>query len=156
MNTHIQELPEKPRTPRHTGFPEPLSIGMLSDPSFCFNTDLVDRNTTLPHPDADTSPGATIESADIDLVRTRSRISFRGRHRSGKNNKGAIVVPEDLHTNIHYADGSKETNDFATIEKEAGAREDILEPPVVKEEVGESEKGEQKKGILGKLSSLKV
>lgn len=142
MNTYIQELPEKSHSPRHTGFPEPLSI---------------DRNTTLPHPDADTSPGATIESADIDLVRTHSRLSFRGRHRSGKHIKNSLVVPEDLYKNIQYADGSKETKDLTMIESGADAREDNLEPLAVKAEVGESEKkGEQKKGILGKLNSLKV
>lgn len=66
-------------------------------------------------------------------------------------------MPEDLYKNIQYADGSKETKDLTMIESGADAREDNLEPLAVKAEVGESEKkGEQKKGILGKLNSLKV
>ncbi|KEZ38657.1 hypothetical protein SAPIO_CDS10669 [Scedosporium apiospermum] len=48
---------------RDTGFPEP----------FCGS-----RNTTLPHPEANLSPDATLEASDIDPSRalTRTRRSF--------------------------------------------------------------------------------
>ncbi|EOO02607.1 hypothetical protein UCRPA7_1901 [Phaeoacremonium minimum UCRPA7] len=45
-------------TSRDTGFPEP----------FCGN-----RNTTLPHPDADLSPNASISADDISITRVLSR-----------------------------------------------------------------------------------
>ena len=52
-----------------------------------------DRNTTLSHPDADTSKNATIEAPDIALERTHSRRSFRHhRHHSSKSGK---LTPED-------------------------------------------------------------
>ena len=55
----------------------------------------IDRNTTLPHPDADTSKNATIEAQDVPLERTHSRRSFlhkHGRHHSGKSGK---ITPEE-------------------------------------------------------------
>ncbi|CAM1500655.1 Fc.00g098170.m01.CDS01 [Cosmosporella sp. VM-42] len=60
------------REPRDTGFPEP------------FNGD---RNTTLPHPDADLSPNACICQEDIDPDRAlrRHRRSFLR-----KNNKHTL------------------------------------------------------------------
>jgi hypothetical protein len=64
-------------------------------------------------------------------------------------------VPEHLYGNIEYADGSKEAKDHKTIEREAAAREDIVEPP--KDEVAESpRKAERKKGIFGKINLPKV
>ncbi|RDA92521.1 hypothetical protein CP533_4191 [Ophiocordyceps camponoti-saundersi (nom. inval.)] len=59
------------RQRRETGFPEPLDE---------------DRNTTLPHPDADLSPGACIsqEEVAIDRALKRHRLSFLHKHK--KNN----------------------------------------------------------------------
>jgi len=72
MNKNVQELPTGRKAHsganKDTGFPEPLSP---------------DRNTTLPHPDADTSENATIEAPDIALSHTHSRRSFLSRHHSG-------------------------------------------------------------------------
>ncbi|RAL58991.1 hypothetical protein DID88_009020 [Monilinia fructigena] len=50
---------------KDTGFPEPLSH---------------DRNTTLPHPEADTSPYATLESSEFDPYRSHSRLSIKRLH----------------------------------------------------------------------------
>ena len=58
-----------------------------------------DRNTTLRHPDADTSPNACIEANDFDPSRIRQRYrSFRSRH-------GKISV-DTSYTNWPSADGT--------------------------------------------------
>ncbi|OHE99150.1 hypothetical protein CORC01_05643 [Colletotrichum orchidophilum] len=51
---------------RDTGFPEP------------FNGE---RNTTLPHPDANLSPNAVISQEDLSGNRSRTRRSFLQKHR---------------------------------------------------------------------------
>ncbi|KAG5926256.1 hypothetical protein E4U42_003496 [Claviceps africana] len=60
------------KEPRDTGFPEPLDK---------------DRNTTLPHPDADLSPNASLSSDDVSTPRTikRDRLAFLK-----KNNKRTV------------------------------------------------------------------
>lgn len=72
MNSSSERLERQGNGYRCTGFPEPLSP---------------DRNTTLPHPDADTSLNATIEAPEnMDLTRTHSRRSFlHGRTRLRKH-----------------------------------------------------------------------
>ncbi|RDL37686.1 uncharacterized protein BP5553_05119 [Venustampulla echinocandica] len=98
---HEHDMPGKVREERNslgkgTGFPEPLCE---------------DRNTTLPHPDADTSPNATIEAKDIPPVRVHSRHRlFLGRHQSKTRSHGGTlnVQPMGLYDNIQYADGSVE------------------------------------------------
>ncbi|KAG5975387.1 hypothetical protein E4U55_007731 [Claviceps digitariae] len=62
----------KRAVPRDTGFPEPFDKA---------------RNTTLPHPDADLSPNATLSSDDVSTERTmkRDRLSFLK-----KNNKRTV------------------------------------------------------------------
>lgn len=44
---------------------------------------VIGRNTTLPHPDADTSPNACISQDDISIsrVESRQRRSFRAKHK---------------------------------------------------------------------------
>jgi len=69
MNLDVQPppKPEKNGLDRSfTGFPEPLSPN---------------SNTTLRHPDADTSHGASIEAADVPLSRAQSRVRIPGLHR---------------------------------------------------------------------------
>lgn len=64
----MSSSPTKSYRERDTGFPEPLD-GV--------------RNTTLPHPDADLSPNATISQDDISAERNirRTRRSFLQKHR---------------------------------------------------------------------------
>ncbi|KAH8785598.1 hypothetical protein F5883DRAFT_515185 [Diaporthe sp. PMI_573] len=68
----------RPRS-RETGFPEP----------FCGS-----RNTTLPHPDADTSPNACISQDDISIsrVESRQRRSFRAKHK--RTISHGLITPE--------------------------------------------------------------
>ncbi|KAL5322191.1 hypothetical protein ACEPPN_010161 [Leptodophora sp. 'Broadleaf-Isolate-01'] len=108
MNNHIQDPPAQERNSlgKDTGFPEPLSE---------------DRNTTLPHPEADTSPNATIEAPDIDMTRTHSRRSFLSRHSS--HQKNSSFHPKDLeksglYDNIQYADGSREEKSMKELQGE--------------------------------------
>ncbi|KAM4066041.1 hypothetical protein HRG_000199 [Hirsutella rhossiliensis] len=70
---HIMSPPQtsttKPRRqPRDTGFPEPFDEG---------------RTTTLPHPEADLSPNATIshEELAVDRALKRGRLFSRPKHR---------------------------------------------------------------------------
>jgi len=147
MNANVQEPlgMERNSLGKDTGFPEPLSL---------------DRNTTLPHPDADTSPHAAIESADIDLHRTHSRLSFM-RHYS-KHKGSHLSVP--LYDNIEYADASHENSDVRTIENDVEKRDDLVDPPKTVEEYVEMEDrddqgyrpGERKKGVLRKLNLHKA
>lgn len=74
------------RQPRDTGFPEPFDEGMppsratrqLASPL----TPRPGRTTTLPHPEADLSPNATISHEEIAVDRTlkRGRLFTRPRH----------------------------------------------------------------------------
>ncbi|TAQ90942.1 hypothetical protein B7494_g701 [Chlorociboria aeruginascens] len=100
---------------RDTGFPEPLHP---------------DRNTTLPHPEADISPGASLEAPDTPLQRTHSRRSFRRGH-SHRGSKGSLVLPnsDGLYDKIEYADGSREVSGVKTIETETKNREDLVDSP---------------------------
>ncbi|PBP16876.1 hypothetical protein BUE80_DR012392 [Diplocarpon rosae] len=96
MNT---QDPRGEKTPlgKGTGFPEPLSA---------------DRNTTLPHPDADTSPNATIEAREGDFIKAHSRRSFLAlKHRSRNSSFTHIDLVKSglgLYDNIEYADDNKE------------------------------------------------
>lgn len=102
MPTNVQDLPAKEVNVlnKHTGFPEPLSP---------------DRNTTLPHPDADTSPNATIEAPD-DLTRIHSRNSFLHRRHHSKNSFGRIDPMKGLYDNIKYADRIREVENMKTLD----------------------------------------
>ncbi|KAI8286197.1 hypothetical protein K4K59_007085 [Colletotrichum sp. SAR11_240] len=64
---------------RNTGFPEP------------FNGD---RNTTLPHPDANLSPNAVISQDDIDSskVMARTRRSFLQKHK--RTISHGVITPQ--------------------------------------------------------------
>lgn len=137
MNAKVQELPVpgKPhsRQNKDTGFPEPLSPGThalaspRSFPNYLYSVvykgantpeliggiGTIDRNTTLPHPEADTSENATLEAPDIALSKTRSRHSFLGRHHSYKRSTGkdsAISIGQNGagHEKFGHADGPKE------------------------------------------------
>ncbi|KAJ5041331.1 uncharacterized protein L3040_005876 [Drepanopeziza brunnea f. sp. 'multigermtubi'] len=107
MHYHIQDPPAQERNSRRrdTGFPEPLSE---------------DRNTTLPHPDADTSPNATIESTDVIHKHTHIPRSFlhHGGHRSQssaftrKNTSGS-----GLNNAMEYAEGNPEGKGTKNMER---------------------------------------
>ncbi|KAH8596297.1 hypothetical protein B0O99DRAFT_620037 [Bisporella sp. PMI_857] len=143
---------------RETGFPEPLSP---------------DRNTTLPHPDADTSENATIEAPDIALERRNSRRSLRI-HRHHSSMSGKLTLEETMrYDNITYADGTKEKNSPAVIQTDIEKRDDIGDPPKggVKSDsavsLGQTQsiderdaqgykEGDRTKGILRKLQLHKV
>ncbi|KAG6131314.1 hypothetical protein E4U38_004012 [Claviceps purpurea] len=88
------------RVPRDTGFPEPFHKGKMCMIS-AVDVDMYSRfvqvsysqpprivsNTTLPHPDADLSPNATLSSDDVspERVLKRNRLSFLK-----KNNKRTV------------------------------------------------------------------
>lgn len=118
------------RTQKDTGFPEPLSP---------------DRNTTLPHPDADTSPNPTIEASDIELERTRSRRSFLKRHQSSKSGtipleeRGPFPQRDAMYDGIVYADGSREQKSPTAIERDAERRGNIAAAPTKEEVEGEED-----------------
>jgi hypothetical protein len=69
-----------------------------------------DRNTTLRHPSADTSPGACIESSDVPLSRTHSRVSSRhsfgfGHHRQKSYRYNAPIDMGSVNTAVAGAGG---------------------------------------------------
>ncbi|KJZ78271.1 hypothetical protein HIM_02309 [Hirsutella minnesotensis 3608] len=69
------------RQPRDTGFPEPLDEG---------------RNTTLPHPDADLSPNATISHEDVAgdkaMLKRRRLFSLSNKHKKTINH--GVISPQ--------------------------------------------------------------
>jgi hypothetical protein len=72
-----------------------------------------DRNTTLPHPDADTSENATIEAPDISLSRTNSRHSFRlGFHHSRRKESSSTIEA------LTEEDSSADGDNISQLEKE--------------------------------------
>ena len=129
---------------------------MISDANWRLETD---RNTTLPHPDADTSPNATMEAPDLNLVRTHSRRSFlHGRHSHSRNNSKfdsgvSLEKTAGLYDNIQYADGSTEDRSAKEIEKEVNRKDDLVDAPA---STSLTDEGEKKKGILRKLNLHKV
>ena len=93
---------------------------------------LPDRNTTLPHPEADTSKNARIEAPDNNLARTHTKSSFlHRRHHSQETSKGSITIDQTRdfavgrHENDHHADGSKEKKGTGKAD-EAQKSEDIV------------------------------
>lgn len=86
----------QPRS-RNTGFPEPFcgSKFHLCTPSRCNSTEKVtERNTTLPHPDANISPDACISQDDISVTRvqSRQRRSFLAKNKRATSH--GIITPE--------------------------------------------------------------
>jgi len=80
----VQEVARRDSVAKqNTGFPEPLSA---------------DRNTTLHHPDADTSNNAAIEAKDVPLERTHSRRSFLHKHGRNSSSLSGKLTPEKLET----------------------------------------------------------
>jgi len=144
---------------RDTGFPEPFSP---------------DRNTTLPHPEADTSPNATIEGPDIALERGNSRRSF-GRHAKMKNSGKIPLAERDMpYDNIQYSDGSSvknlTDNEPLSPTSTTGGMTTSSESEDMQRGSGDSgvfinkderdeqgyREGERKKGVLRKLGLHKV
>lgn len=150
--TAVQQPPNQEKIAgKDTGFPEPLSP---------------DRNTTLPHPDADTSKNATIEGADVPLSKVHSRRSLRGHGRNHSSRSGKITAEEGLrYDNIQYADGSKESTgeskqDSAAKFVDAPADGEVKQEQTLdgaKEGRGEEDahEAERKKGLLKKLHMQK-
>ncbi|KAN0108904.1 hypothetical protein V8E51_008646 [Hyaloscypha variabilis] len=116
MPTNVQDLPAREVNVlnKYTGFPEPLSP---------------DRNTTLPHPDADTSPNATIEAPDLDLTRTQSRNSFLHRRHQSKNSFGKIgaLKAGGLYNNMPYAGSTREVENVRSLEVKSPTIESPIE-----------------------------
>lgn len=156
MNNHIQDPPSAERNSlgKDTGFPEPLSEGQSTCIRACSIIDIrIDRNTTLPHPDADTSPNASIEAPDVDLARTHTRRSFLGRHSS--HQKASSFNPKDLeksglYDSIEYADGSREERHQGEESGKGSSDGSSLDGSYEKGGRRFSD-GERKKGILAKL-----
>ncbi|OBT51718.1 hypothetical protein VE04_07557 [Pseudogymnoascus sp. 24MN13] len=89
MASAIQEVPDQEFNGiRYTGFPEPLCLH---------------RNTTLPHPEANLSPDACIESFDIPLARSHSRLRF---HSSRRVSSKGFIDPTQVYENIQYVDST--------------------------------------------------
>ncbi|KAB8288488.1 hypothetical protein EYC80_010153 [Monilinia laxa] len=143
MNANMQEPlgMERNSMGKDTGFPEPLSH---------------DRNTTLPHPEADTSPYATLESSEFDLYRSHSRLSIRRLH--SKHKGSHLNIP--LYENMGQADGSHGGSEMKLVEKDVEQQGDLADPPKTVEEFVDMEDrddqgyrpGERKKGVLRKLT----
>ncbi|QSZ36864.1 hypothetical protein DSL72_006747 [Monilinia vaccinii-corymbosi] len=143
MNANMQEPlgVERNSSGKDTGFPEPLSH---------------DRNTTLPHPEADTSPYATLESSEFDLYRSHSRLSIRRRHSKPKGSHLNVPIYED----VGDTDGSQEHGGMKTIDNDVEKRGDLADPPKTVEEyvveMGRDDQGyrpgERKKSVLRKLT----
>lgn len=93
-----------------------------------------DRNTTLPHPEADTSIDAKIEAPYSNLTRIHSKPSFlHRRHHSQENSKESITTDEtrnlavERYENVHRADGREAKKRAGKIE--AQKSEDIVAEP---------------------------
>lgn len=96
MSIASSSASSRPRT-RDTGFPEPFCGSESHHASKSVSKALthgLDRNTTLPHPDADTSPNACISQDDISVTRvlTRQRRSFLAKHK--RITSHGIITPE--------------------------------------------------------------
>lgn len=160
MPTNVQELPPRETNVlnKNTGFPEPLSP---------------DRNTTLPHPDADTSPNASIEAPDVDLTRTHSRNSFLHRRHHSKNSFGKVDVKDSsLYDNVQYVDGTRETTNRRALDAMSPKKGNSVDPSSQEngDMLGDGDllgaeqtrdeqgyiNGDRKKGVLRKLQLHKV
>ena len=139
-----------------------------------------DANTTLRHPDADTSQNASIEEKDISLAKTHSRHSsfqfarsFSSRHKTVLS-RGTIdpTTLDGLYDNVQCANGTKERKSVDELtrdskeEHESGLELVAEVPSAVR--IGETEglrmengekrrdsqdhsEGERKRGLLRKL-----
>jgi hypothetical protein len=135
-------------------FPVDIWLGTLT---------LADRNTTLPHPDADTSPNATIEATDFDLTRTHSRNSFLHRRHLTKNSFGKIdTTNSGLYDNTQYADSTQEVRNTTSLDLKPPERGSAVNGASLESGAANggaenrAEKGytngERKKGVLSKLN----
>lgn len=141
-STHSQEPPQSPTTSvrnHNTGFPEPFNEA---------------RNTTMRHPDADTSKNACLEAQDIPTSRRHSRHrSFFGRRHSHE---------KDPYENIGFTDAARENgsgpgtaSSETSEEKKVEADEEEVaagESPLEQEQEQELERrdGERPSGKLKK------
>lgn len=100
MSIASSSASSRPRT-RDTGFPESFCgskyrrlLSYYVWLGFCILTQSLDRNTTLPHPDADTSPNACISQDDISISRvlSRQRRSFLAKHK--RITSHGIITPD--------------------------------------------------------------
>jgi len=115
MNANVQDLPSREPNVlnKSTRFLESLSPS--TTPLHCHHRyaayiQSAHRNTTLPHPEVDTSANAAIEAPDANITRTHSRRYFLGQHHSSKNTEGEIKAKgTGLYDHIQYTDASKES-----------------------------------------------
>jgi hypothetical protein len=129
-----------------------------------------DSNTTLPHPSADTSPNACIESADVPVSRTHTRHSSFQLPRIGGSRPKArgplasgLISPADgLPNGIPWADGNNDQKGLDELAQSAALTTGQLERRAEEEESGDQRagrdhgeeghrEGERKKGLLRKL-----
>lgn len=106
MASAIQDVPDQEFNGiRYTGFPEPLSHGKSCPHPPCKHPTNIppDRNTTLPHPDADLSPDACIESFDLP---SRSSSRFRFSSSSRRVSSKGFIDPKKVYKNILYVDST--------------------------------------------------
>lgn len=84
----------------------------------------IGRNTTLPHPDADTSPNASISQDDISIsrVESRQRRSFRAKHK--RTISHGLITPE---MEQMYSDMVAVTSDSES----SPTREDLQRLPTI-------------------------
>ncbi|CZT53388.1 uncharacterized protein RSE6_14908 [Rhynchosporium secalis] len=96
MITQVQNAPSHAGSMmvKGTGFHEPLSE---------------DRNTTLPHPDADTSPNATMEAPEITPKHHGSAFHPKEIDKSG------------MYDNTQSANGSREEKSLKELQEEHGS-----------------------------------
>jgi len=89
----------------------------LSTDSCVFFLSPTDRNTTLPHPDADLSPNACISADDVSVnkVLHRSRRSFLAKHKRTISYGKILPDMEAMHSNdsaiILESDGESPRHD---------------------------------------------
>jgi len=99
MNINTKDLSPTSHNGGHnvdTGFPEPLSPH---------------RNTTLRHPDANTSKDAAIEAKDVPLSRAQSRVRIPGLHRKTQSTSTTISKSDfDVKAGDHLYDGVQMAN----------------------------------------------
>jgi len=154
MNRNLQTQPQASgeRLARDTGFPEPFNNGRRATRERKMEkADVVvtsaERNTTLPHPDADTGPNPVIEAPDFNLSRTHSRRSigpkqyhtFRNplgsSRRSSRLSPGALTGDglAGLYDNIEYEGGTRETRSKSEIERDVESREGLVSQDLKRE-----------------------
>lgn len=77
-------------------------LGRLRDTKASSADLILDRNTTMRHPDADTSPNACIEASDLSFAQahTRRRNLLRERHSSWRASRHGKITVDTSYANL--------------------------------------------------------